>query len=81
MCYSEHSVSENRRADVIALSILALLPTLLFLDVLLGINSFYTGDLPTYYYPAKKILRENGLSLRLTLTRISCCHIWRGGLA
>jgi hypothetical protein len=51
-------VSESRRADAIALSILALLPILLFADVLLGINSFYTRDITNYYYPAKKLLRE-----------------------
>jgi len=55
-------VSENRRADAIALSVLALLPVLLFADVLFGINSFYTRDITNYYYPAKKILREIVLS-------------------
>jgi hypothetical protein len=54
-------VSE-RRPNAIALSILALLPTLLFLDVLLGFNSFYTRDITYYYYPAKKVLREIVLS-------------------
>ncbi len=51
-------MSSERRANAIALGVLALLPTLLFLDVLLGINSFYTRDITSYYYPAKKILRE-----------------------
>lgn len=48
----------ERRRDGIALGILALLPTLLFLDVLLGINSFYLHDITSYYYPAKKALRD-----------------------
>lgn len=55
-------MSSERRSNAIALGVLALLPTLLFLDVLLGINSFYTRDITAYYYPAKKILREIVLS-------------------
>ena len=53
---------QKRRADLLALAILALLPTLLFADVLLGINSLYIGDLPNYHYPGKKILRDIVLS-------------------
>jgi hypothetical protein len=37
-------VSDSRRRDAIALAILALVPTLLFLDVLLGLNVFYARD-------------------------------------
>lgn len=51
-------MSEKRRADILALAILAILPTLLFADVLLGINCLFTGDLPNYHYPGKKILRD-----------------------
>jgi len=52
------AVRDNRRADLLALAILALLPTLLFSDLLLGINSFYAGDITNYHLPGKKILRE-----------------------
>src|SRR5262249_30231538 len=41
-----------------AVAILAAVVSLLFLDVLTGINSFYMRDLAHYYVPAKKILRE-----------------------
>jgi len=51
-------VTGERRHDAIALAILALVPTLLFLDVLLGINNFYVRDIVHYYYPAKKVLRD-----------------------
>jgi len=47
-----------RRADLIALAILTALITLLFADVLLGINSLYVRDIAHYYYPAKHILRD-----------------------
>jgi hypothetical protein len=48
----------GRRADAVALASLALIATLLFADVLIGINSFYMRDLTRYYYPTKQILRE-----------------------
>ena len=48
----------ERRHDLIAVAILALLATLLFADVILGVNSFYMRDLTRYYYPTKQILRE-----------------------
>ncbi len=51
-------MTEARRHDAFVLAILALVPTLLFLDVLLGINGFYVRDVMHYYYPAKKVLRE-----------------------
>ncbi len=48
----------NRRHDVLALSLLALLITLFFADILLGINSLYLRDISQFHYPSKKILRE-----------------------
>ena len=48
----------GRRADAVALASLALIATLLFADVLIGINNFYMRDLTRYYYPTKQILRE-----------------------
>src|SRR5207237_10537958 len=47
-----------RRADIIAVASLALIATLLFGDVWLGINNFYMRDLTRYYYPTRQILRE-----------------------
>lgn len=47
-----------RRHDLLAAGILALLATLLFADVFIGINNFYMRDLTRYYYPTKKLLRE-----------------------
>ena len=51
-------MTDTRRHDLIAYAILALVPTLLFLDILAGVNSFYARDVASYYYPAKKVLRE-----------------------
>src|SRR5690349_6938976 len=48
----------SRRADAIALASLALIVTLVFGDVWIGINNFYMRDLTRYYYPTKQILRE-----------------------
>lgn len=48
----------SRRADLRALAFLALVATVLFADVLVGVNGFYMRDLTRYYYPAKQILRE-----------------------
>ncbi|MCU1229588.1 MAG: hypothetical protein JWO97_2472 [Acidobacteria bacterium] len=53
-----NDAAERRRHDVLALSILALLGTIFFADVLFGINQFYMRDLTRYYYPTKQILRE-----------------------
>jgi len=50
-------VSE-RRHDLIALSILAIVPAILFADVLFGTNVLYLRDITTYYHPAKSILRD-----------------------
>ena len=47
-----------RRADLIAVASLALIATIFFGDVLIGINNFYMRDLTRYYYPTKQILRE-----------------------
>ena len=46
------------KADLIAVASLALIVTLSFPDVLIGVNNFYMRDLTRYYYPAKQILRE-----------------------
>lgn len=51
-------MSETRRHDLVALTILASLITILFADVLLGINTLYIRDLVHYYFPAKHLLRE-----------------------
>jgi hypothetical protein len=48
----------SRRSDAIAVASLALIVTLAFGDVLIGLNNFYMRDLTRYYYPAKQILRE-----------------------
>ena len=49
------------RADLIALSLLTLLITLLFADVLLGINALYIRDIAHAAYPARLMLRETVL--------------------
>jgi len=51
-------VTDDRRRDAWSLAILALVPALLFIDVLLGIKGFYAGDVSQFYVPAKKVLRE-----------------------
>jgi hypothetical protein len=48
----------SRRADAIALAVLAGIITILFLDVLAGVNSLFIRDIVHYYYPAKHLLRE-----------------------
>jgi hypothetical protein len=50
-------VTEGQR-EAGTLAILGLVPSLLFADILLGINAFFARDVMHYYYPAKKILRE-----------------------
>ncbi len=47
-----------RRHDLIAIAILAVLATLFFIDVVVGLQNFYMRDLTRYYYPAKHALRE-----------------------
>jgi hypothetical protein len=51
-------VTEARRHDSIALAILTLIATLLFLDVFVGTHNFYLRDITRYYYPTKQVLRE-----------------------
>lgn len=51
-----------RRHDLLALAILTSLITLLFIDVLSGVNQLYDRDLLRYSYPGKKVLREVVLS-------------------
>jgi len=48
----------TRRHDAIALAVLAALITLVFADVLLGINVLYVRDIVHYHYPSKHVLRE-----------------------
>jgi hypothetical protein len=48
----------ERRRDLAALAILALVPTLLFGDLLFGSGSLYVRDVAHYFYPGKKVLRE-----------------------
>jgi hypothetical protein len=52
----------KRWPDAGALAFLALVPTLLFGDILFGRASFYIRDLAHYSYPARKVLREIILS-------------------
>jgi hypothetical protein len=47
----------RRRSDAIALAALALIVTLLFADVIAGLNVFFLRDITHYYYPAKHVLR------------------------
>ena len=51
-------MTEARRHDAIAIAILGLLATLLFVDVLIGTHNFYIRDLTRYYYPAKQVIRD-----------------------
>jgi hypothetical protein len=51
-------VTEARRHDALAIAILGLLATLLFLDVLSGTHNFYIRDLTRYYYPTKQVIRD-----------------------
>ncbi|HEX6639555.1 MAG TPA: hypothetical protein VF215_00505 [Thermoanaerobaculia bacterium] len=48
----------ERRWEAATLLFLAIVPTLLFADVLFGTGSFYIRDVATYHYPGKKVLRE-----------------------
>jgi hypothetical protein len=51
-------VTEARRHDAIAIAILGLLATLLFVDVVIGTHNFYLRDLTRYYYPTKQVIRD-----------------------
>jgi hypothetical protein len=51
-------VTEARRHDAIALAILALIATILFIDVIAGAQNFYIRDLTRYYYPTKQVIRD-----------------------
>lgn len=51
-------MTESRRRDWFALAFLAILPTVLFLDVVLGKGVFYIRDVAAYHFPLKRILRE-----------------------
>jgi hypothetical protein len=48
----------ERRREAATLLFLALVPALLFGDVLFGSGSFYLRDVAPYHYPGKKVLRE-----------------------
>ena len=47
-----------KRSDAIALATLSAILTLLFVDVLAGVNVLYLRDIAHYYYPVKHVLRE-----------------------
>lgn len=51
-------MTDTRRHDLIALAILGLLATLLFVDVVVGTHNFYLRDLTRYYYPTKQVIRD-----------------------
>jgi hypothetical protein len=51
-------VSGERRADLLALTLLSAILAVLFIDVLAGYNALYLRDISFYYYPAKHVLRE-----------------------
>jgi hypothetical protein len=51
-------MTPSRRSDLFAVAILLAVPSLLFLDVLLGWGVFYIRDVPFYHFPGKKILRD-----------------------
>jgi hypothetical protein len=55
-------MTESRRHDLAAITVLIAVPSLFFLDVLLGWSGFYLLDVSQYYFPAKKLLREIVLS-------------------
>lgn len=48
----------RRRADLAAVAILLLLPTIYFFDVVSGRNAFYFADLVRFHHPGKKVLRD-----------------------
>lgn len=48
----------ERRRSALALVILFAVPTLFFLDVLLGWGVLYTRDVAFYHFPGKKVLRD-----------------------
>lgn len=48
----------RRRADLAAVAILLLLPTIYFFDVASGRNAFFFADLVRFYHPGKKVLRD-----------------------
>ncbi|MEA2490971.1 MAG: hypothetical protein QOH21_2763, partial [Acidobacteriota bacterium] len=52
------SAAVTRRHDRVALVLLALLASALFIDVLIGTQNFFMRDLTRYYYPTKQVLRE-----------------------
>jgi len=52
----------RRRADLVAVAILLLLPTIYFFDVISGRNAFYFADLVRFHHPGKKVLRDIVLS-------------------
>jgi hypothetical protein len=45
-------------ADLKAIALLFVIPTLLFADVLFFNNTLYDRDLPAYFYPAKTVIRS-----------------------
>ncbi len=51
-------MDSERKKEWVARAILAALPTLLFADILLGLNVLYTRDVASYHYPLRHVLRE-----------------------
>ena len=51
-------MTEARRQDALAITLLTLIATLLFVDVFVGTHNFFIRDLTRYYYPTKKAIRE-----------------------
>jgi hypothetical protein len=51
----------TRRHDFIALAVLAAIITVVFADILLGVNVLYIRDILHFHYPTKHVLREIAL--------------------
>lgn len=51
-------MNESRRRDLSALAFVGLVPSILFLDVLLGKGVFYVRDVALYHFPLKRVLRD-----------------------
>ena len=51
-------MTDDRRSKLIAVTIPAVLLTLLFIDVIAGAGVFYSRDVAQYHFPGKKVLSE-----------------------
>ena len=56
--YNARPVNRTSRHDAFAVTILILITTFLFVDVLVGTHNFYLRDLTRYYYPMKQMVRD-----------------------